>query len=177
MITTPANRRYVITPAFQTYRSYVDYEAEPRLMHVPVMDANVLRGRTFTEEHLVFLDNWEAHPQAGRIAEQLAIILGLSRRPLPEPLSAFFAKPQPEEVDLEALPKFYAAQNRWAYANWCSQNGLKQDHAVYITAGTTLDGRELKHPGQVIYLDGWEKNYRAGAIRDAIRAALHRGKK
>lgn len=177
MITTPANRRYVVTPSFHRYKRYVDYEAEPRLMHVPINDANVIRGRSFTDEHLVFLDDWEAHPQAGRIAEQLCIILAMTKSPLPEPLAAFLGREPDEEPDLDSLPKFYVAQNRWAYGSWCQKNGVKQDHAVYITSGTTLDGRELKHPGQVVYLDGWENNYRAGAIKDSIRAALYRGRK
>lgn len=54
--------------------------------------------------------------------------------------------------------KLYAmAEHRQAYAGWCSRNGVKQNHAVFVTTLDQMRGLSLTHE-QFIFVDGWEKN-------------------
>ena len=64
---TPPNRRLVIARDYADFKKYVDHEANPQMMHVYVADANVLAGRSFTGDQLVYLGGWEHHREAEKI--------------------------------------------------------------------------------------------------------------
>ena len=69
--------------------------------------------------------------------------------------------------------KFAMAEHRQAYAAWCSRNGVKQNHAVYVRTPERLAGLSLE-PDQIIIIDGWQKNPRGLELRGAFAVAERR---
>jgi hypothetical protein len=70
-VNTPANRRLVVAPDYAAFKKYVDHEADPRLLHTYADGPSRFAGRTFTDEHLIFLDGWTEHPKAKEIIAQV----------------------------------------------------------------------------------------------------------
>ncbi|ALY09841.1 hypothetical protein FDH61_gp60 [Arthrobacter phage Preamble] len=66
------------------------------------------------------------------------------------------------------MKRYAIAASRWAYAGWCGKQGIKQDHAVYVTTAETLASLQL-HPDQFIWVPGWEAN----SFKDRIVAAYN----
>jgi hypothetical protein len=77
-VNTPPNRRLVVANSYAQFKRYVDHEANPRMMHVYVADANVLRGRVFTEDQIVYLDGWHTHRHAADIEHTIKVRLNLN---------------------------------------------------------------------------------------------------
>lgn len=75
---TPPNRRYVVARDYADFKKYVDHEADPRMLHVWVSGPNVLAGRNYTPDQIVWLGGWEKHREADRIQEQIKLRLRLN---------------------------------------------------------------------------------------------------
>jgi len=67
--------------------------------------------------------------------------------------------------------KLYAiAEHRQAYAGWCGRNGVKQNHAVFVTSLDQMRNRSAAHE-QFIFIDGWEQGPHYAELLAAYGAA------
>lgn len=71
------------------------------------------------------------------------------------------------------MTKFAIAEHRQAYAGWCYMNGVKQNHAVFLTTPDRVAGLTIT-PEQIIMVSGWERSAEARALRLAVEAAVGR---
>jgi hypothetical protein len=68
---TPPNRRLVVAPSYPEFKRYVDHDADPKLIHIYIADANVLAGRSFAGDQLIYLGGWQRHKEAQKIQDRI----------------------------------------------------------------------------------------------------------